>query len=88
MENKTTAYTATSAYVFKNTKGNKLTLEVDNKNLRYRFKGSKIPFPIYGGTWFVGLGAEKMVKAIEETGYSLKVKVNYITGKVNFYNEF
>lgn len=81
----------TSAFVFVDNKGNKLYLvsgfeEMPKRQKHYwMFKGNRIPFPIRSNTWFTGLRTAEMIKAIEDTGYILKVKVNYITGKVDLY---
>ena len=78
---------AVVGYAFEDINGNKLTLELGDASMHYRLKGSKIPFPIFGGTWFTGLRVNKMLESIEDTGYILRAKINYSNGKVDFYNE-
>ena len=41
------------------------------KGYRWMIKGKPSPFPIYNGTWFVGLSPKEMEKHLFKAGYIL-----------------
>lgn len=74
------------AFNFVNAKGDKITVQrgvnMEDNTLRYRVYGNHIPFPIWCGTWFMGIPWGQFLSSFAELGYSLYAKANMHTGMV------
>lgn len=75
--------TIETLYVFERFKGERCELysgiqRLENGGIDYRWmaKGNVIPFPVFSGTWFIGLPKREMLNYMHSQGYVLVTKVD------------
>ena len=56
-----------------------------NKALRWKLKGSYIPFPVRSNTWFVGFDSGTMLGYLDSFGYKLDAIANMKTGDISVF---
>lgn len=74
--------TIETLYVFERFKGERCELYFgiqsleDGIDYRWMVKGNKIPFPVFGYTWFIGLPKREMLNYMHSQSYVLVTKVD------------